>query len=579
MTDERTGNAPALAGGRIGLVLGLWLGVVDGARALYDRPALAGPFVDRLGTLGVAMFLDALACGALAAVLGLAIFPLFRGGPHGQRRFSPTIPALLAVAAAVGIASLGWRAPVPNATGRPNVVLISIDTLRADRLSAYGYERETSPHLSRLASDGVLFESAYAQSTWTLPAHASIFTGLDPFAHGVLREKDRLATQHVTLAEKLAAAGYNTAAWVGTNDFGYVGARHGFNQGFALYQHHPQPSRFRSATLAKRLDYWIREQVQRGLGNASVQVDAVAGWLRGHRSEPFFLFVHFYDVHSRFSGPAYRAPEPFFDRFCPGELSSYTGCREDRCASDLLRAIWQGSESPPKSAELAKLACLYDGAIAYVDHQIGRLLAVLDQQGLVDRTVVVVTADHGEAFFEHGLPLHTTLHEPVMRIPLIIRVPGGARGKRVHGTVGQIDLMPTLLELTDTSPAPAVQGTSLAGVLRSWPVEAGSSFIATNHGEQSTSLVRDGLKYIEHSSRDGAHAPSGEFYDLEGDVGETNNLASYRATQARNMAGELEARRRASKELFEHIVRGAPLPPVERSDAERAQLEALGYVE
>jgi arylsulfatase A-like enzyme len=580
MTELR--RAGLRAGLASGLVWGLLLGVVDGAVALYVDPEFAGPFSDRIGTLALAMALYAASLAALGALLVPALSRLIPARvrlPLIPRRPTTVLAcSLLSLAAALAVAGLGWSGQEPAPEGRPNVILISIDTLRADHLSVYGYGRKTSPNLDTLAGEGVLFESAYSHATWTLPSHASLFTGLDPFAHGTLSRNDRLVEAHVTLAEILQAAGYWTGAWVGTEDWGYVGSRFGLDQGFSSYRHHPHRRRFRSSLIGGVLDRAQRRR-ERWRGSASEEVDSLIAWLRGIPPEPFFLFVHFFDVHSRFHGLPYSAPDPFFERFCPGELDGYTGCRGDLCASDLLLAVQSGREGPPSTAEFEKMQCLYDGAIAFVDAEIGRLLDALREEGLYDGTIVVVTSDHGEAFLEHGMPLHSTLHDEVIRVPLIVRAPGAADRKRVRGAVGLIDLLPTLLELTGTFTDTPVQGTSLAEVIRSWPAEAPEAeLLATDWKPHSTAIRLGEGKFIENPGQRNSYrrAPD-EVYDLATDPSERSNVALARAELAREYREVLNRKREESRAIHRAIAGDEPSRPVELSEEEREALRALGY--
>jgi arylsulfatase A-like enzyme len=446
---------------------------------------------------------------------------------------------------ALATATLGWSSSAGRQDdGRPNILLISIDTLRSDHLGTYGYPRNTSPNLDRLARDGIVFETAYAPSNSTLPSHASMLTGLNPLAHGAMGPGGRLSDLHFTLAERLRHAGYHTAAWVGMGPFGWVGARRGFAQGFDLFEHRPHRQRYGTGIVARALDRLFQRYVLKGVGSARAQVGSVLRWLETSPREPFFAFVHFYDVHSKFFRLPYQAPEPFLGMFCEGELQNFSGCgEEDLCASRLLAAMANGRVSTPESADIRRMICLYDGGIAFLDSQLGRLLEAMDRRDLLARTVVVVTADHGEAFFEHQLPLHKTVYEAVARVPLVVRAPDGPRGVRVDGIVSIIDILPTLLELTGAPQTEPIEGSSLAARL-------------------------------------GSHrAPAEELYDLLRDPAERENLfptADPAVVSA--LRKELEQRWAASLAVRQQSL-AAGDETLAVPEAEKKKLQALGYIQ
>jgi arylsulfatase A-like enzyme len=570
---------------RWGVAVGVWLGVADGAFALSG----AGLIAERLGTMAVAVGLHAAVLALLFGVFGLLrgiVRLVFRsGGDREGRRPGRGIITVSGLGVLTGVLLaclpplvLGSGNSVPPGDDpRPNVILISIDTLRPDHLGVYGYERETSPRLDAVAREGILFETAYSQASWTLPAHASLLTGLDPFAHGTVGEEDRLPGELETLAGRLGGAGYRTEAWVGTAPYGYVGAAYGLAAGFDAYRHYPHPKRFRSSLIARAVDGEILRRISRDVGNARAEIDSVIGWLRGSRSHPFFLFVHLYDVHSKSSRLPYEAPPPFLDRFCRDRLAGFSGCRAGRCASDRLLGMVKGEEPPFEEDEVELVRCLYDGGIAFVDHELGRLFDVLEEEGLDENTVVIVTSDHGEAFFEHDLPLHSTLHEEVTRVPLIVRMPGGISGKRMRGVVSLTDLAPTILELAGVGIPVELRGRSLVDTLREWRATADSDAIGVS--PQRTFYRSGSLKLIEGglSEHDPA-APPRELYDLTIDAEERENRTDWDQERAAGLGLALRARRDESLALRRRLLGGKPAERVELGESERARLRALGYL-
>ena len=351
----------------------------------------------------------------------------------------------LALCAAGGLLSAcgGGRTPPPP---RPHVVLISVDSLRADHLGCYGYSRSTSPTIDRLAAEGALFEVVTSSSSWTLPAHAALFTALPDSAHGVDRGSRKLEAERRTLAEALRAAGYRTAGvWSGP----LLDPRFGFGQGFDAYVSH-----------AETEEDWDRavERSHQAVTGPSI-LARVEELLEPGGPGPLFLFVHLWDVHYDYIPPA-----PYDTLFA----ADYSGEVDGRDLVDYLRL---GLEDLSQ-ADLRRLTALYDGEIAWTDRQIGTILEMLEQRGLADDTLVVVTSDHGEELFEHGSFGHKRkLFDESIRIPLVVGYPDRiAAGLRIAQPAAIVDVAPTILELAGAEPLPDVLGRSLVPLL-----EGGSS--------------------------------------------------------------------------------------------------------
>lgn len=342
----------------------------------------------------------------------------------------------------------------------PSIVLITIDTLRADHLGCYGYERARTPHLDALAEGGVLFENAHTVSNNTLPSHASILTGRYPHSIGIPRNSFPLAPEEATLATILQAAGYETAAFVSASA---LASPLGLARGFDLYDE----------------TFGVREMDQEQR-RAEATTDAVLEWLdrqtTGSRAEtPFFLWIHYFDPHY-----PYTPPEPY-DRIY-GE--DYSGPADG--SMEYLCTIWGLGTAPvpPGPADIQRMIDLYDGEIAYLDAQLGRLFRFLDESGLRSSTMTVVTSDHGESldeheyYFNHGL----YLYEPSLHVPLIVQQPGGppqggqadgAGGatdgthgpRRVATQVQTFDIFPTVLKAVGLNVAETVHGLDLTPLL------------------------------------------------------------------------------------------------------------------
>jgi len=342
------------------------------------------------------------------------------------------------------------RRPRPD---QPNVLLISIDTLRADHLGLYGYPRSTSPRLDAwLSRNGVVFDEATAAAPWTYPSHVSMLTGIDAVRHGAYFGDQPIDLRPWSpLAARLRERGYSTMAVTGG---GFVDAQLGFAAGFDLYRSWPDPAT-RDRELEGNLEF-LRSLLASGL------------------SEPFFLFFHTYEVHA-----PNRARQPYFGRFSkhPSQLevvgdpafgpNPANGFVAGSGA--LLRGSDGGLAALP--ADLASLpADLYDSAIAYTDERVGALLEQIDALGLARNTVVVFTSDHGESLGEHGRYWHGNIDEPNLRVPLVISLPERRRaGLRIAAPVRLIDIAPTLLDLVGES------ATGLDGVSLRMLLEGGSS--------------------------------------------------------------------------------------------------------
>jgi arylsulfatase A-like enzyme len=617
---------------------GAWLGLADGLAAVLRAGQAAGPFADRAGTLvasslaaalalpcllagvrrlggpllggptryGVTRALEAvviagaaallwlgpyareaaperldsavavgLACAAAAAAIDAAI----RGLARGARR-EPRVAAAFGLAALAVAPLAAWPGPAASrpAARAPGLVLVSIDTLRADHLGAYGHSRDTSPNLDALARGGTLFENVFAQSHWTLPSHATMLTGQSPLVHGAIDLDDVLPSGIGTLAERLRARGFRTAAFVGGNRYSFIGAKRGFDRGFETYAHYPHPGRFRSGRLLRLLDHLRMRQVRHHVGNAAAETDAALRWLAVRGDEPFFLFLHFYDVHSKTHRLPYEAPEPWREAFCPDDLRGLGGCdAEGRCATDRLRAIWEGRSPEPDAAEFERLRCLYDGSVAFVDAQLGRLLDGIERLGLDGRTLVAATADHGEAFFEHGHPLHTNLFDEVLRVPLILRGPGVPAGQRVAATGRLLDLVPTLLDRLGLPRPHELPGRSLFSA----PAGAELDVAVGSSESNSIALRAGGLKFVIRRPppiEPGRPLPPESLFDLRADPGETRDLL-----QGAPPAIAAELRRELLAAERTQIARGEELRgeriALALPEEERAGLAALGYVE
>lgn len=383
-------------------------------------------------------------------------------------------------------ATLAAAASGPDAAGeprRPDILLVSIDSLRPDHLGCYGYARPTSPTIDRLAAGGTRFENAISTTSWTLPAHAAMFTGLYDATHGAVDSHLRLGEEHLTLAEVLSARGYRTGGFFGGP---FLHPTYGLDQGFDHYQS------CMTALPDDAPDAAVREEARAVRGKAHQDVTGprtlaeVDRWLRTIDETPFFLFVHLWDVHYD-----YIPPQQYVSAFDPGYDGTLTGV-------DIMR----NRAVRPDMAERDRrhLVALYDAEIRATDDTLERLLEMLQRRGRLEDTLVIVTADHGEEFFEHGGKGHVrTLFDEVIRVPLLMHWKGQIpAGRVIREQVRLIDLMPTILTLADVPSHALVQGRDLSPLMegRPLPPEAALSELLVD-GQTMRSLRETGFKLID----------------------------------------------------------------------------------
>jgi arylsulfatase A-like enzyme len=336
-----------------------------------------------------------------------------------------------------------------------NIVLISIDSLRSDHIGAYGYPRPTAPTLDRLAAEGALFENVVAESSWTLPSHMTMLTGLSTLAHGVDSfAGGRLDDTRTTLAERLRDAGYQT--W-GIYSGPYLHPVFGFGKGFDRYE-----GILGETTALDREGFDLgtpeagrevmsaNSRAHRTVTSERVSKRAIE-LLRQRRERPFFLFLHYFDVHYD-----YIPPESLWRRFDPeykGTLTAEGYRRNPAIHRDM------------NSEDLRHVIALYDGEILHTDGHIGSVIEALEGLGLTEETLVVVTSDHGDEFFEHGRKGHgQSLFDEVLMVPLIVRLPGRIQaGLRIREQVRHLEIGPTILSYAGIRAD--LEGTELGGVL------------------------------------------------------------------------------------------------------------------
>lgn len=387
--------------------------------------------------------------------------PTCSGRAGARARVAPTLARLVAFAT---VLALPLGACSHDRPRRLNVLLISIDSLRADHLDCYGYRSATgaptSPSLDQFAKEGVLFEHAVATTSWTRPSHHALLTGLPDLAHGAVNDEKGLTPQCIALPEILQGAGFATAGFFSGP---YLDAKYGFERGFDVYEDASGVAALDAAADAEiraieadgtlsadqkkqRVHALLSVRVEDSYHRASTAnrvTDRAIRWLDEQKGKPapFFLFAHYFDVHYDYAPPEER----YAARFWPG------GQRPRINGDDFFT---RPDVNPSMSAaDLAGVKSYYDGEILWVDEQVGRLLKRLDELGLRDDTLVVIVSDHGDEFFEHGAKGHRrNLFEPTLEVVTMARLPGRLpAGRRVAPRISLVDVAPTIVDVTGTT--------------------------------------------------------------------------------------------------------------------------------
>ena len=418
------------------------------------------------------------------------------------------------------ILSLCFLALLPSfaaAANQPNVILITLDTVRADRMGFLGSKRGLTPHLDELTAQGVVFEHAYSQAPITPVSHATILTGTFPQFHGIRNFGDRLPPSVPFLPDILHAQSYHTGAFVGSIILDPKnGFASGFERGFDVYNagfHRQKTGERREASMQRR---------------GEVTLGFVLQWLGQQQGSPFFLWFHLWDAHD-----PYNPPEPFRSRF-------------------------------PNAP--------YNGGIGYVDDVVGKLLDYLRSQGLYDNAVIAVAADHGESLGEHGELTHSIfLYDATIHVPLLLKLPGNRYGgQHVRATASLVDLAPTVLDALGQTPPPAMQGRSLLPLIGNPHPENRPSLATGDHSERSFGW--SALVSLRSGNQLYVSAPKPELYDLASDPGEKTNTYTAKRLAAVRLAIQLH-------NFVNRISTGAPQALQDGLDEKsREKLSALGYM-
>jgi arylsulfatase A-like enzyme len=502
---------------------------------------------------------------------------------------------LIALVAPVGVIAGCDGGATPGRSGttptrRPNILFVVWDTVRADRLSLYGHEKPTTPHLDEWARQARVFENCLAVASNTVPSHAAMFTGLFAAEHGVTNEAPHLAEQFETLAELLKAAGYSTYLF---SENPHICARNNLTQGFDVAEH-PWSPQYRADAIRitrQKLDPadWSSELPedfeQHKLTHWSVKAAGelaqrgALNWLsKQDRQRPFFIFLNYMEAHRPLI-----PPRKYRERIMtPDEVeASY---HVDRGWESTWSYVFGRHVYTPEELELTRAT--YDATLLELDDLFHALLEALRSGGYLENTIVVLVSDHGEHLGEHHMLDHQySVYEPLMRVPLVVHYPARVAPGREQRPVMILDLFPTLLELAGVDPPTQSKAVSLLRPLEKRPRmgeypavmrealererELYPDFDPTSWNRTLRAYYDEPYKFIEVS--DGRH----ELYDLDADPGELRNLLSEQPQVARRLAANLQNYLGSLKKITTTQPQG-PAGPID--EEHRRRLESLGYV-
>ncbi|MGH8550921.1 MAG: sulfatase-like hydrolase/transferase [Methylococcales bacterium] len=549
--------------------------------SILGHPFLAVPLVTALLWATRIWLPDASLISRLAVSLGFVSVALAMAMAMRLRSRAPAggglVLAVISGALALGLHTVDHDPPpvlatlagmrLPADSTHPPVVIVVLDTVRADHLSTYGYPRETDRNLARFASRAWVFERAVMPGDMTLSSHASLFTGQWVSHHGTHAGHPILPKEATTLAELLRDAGYTTIGVVA--NCSWIGPDHGVDQGFQFWDARCARAPFRGIGKIF-LRSSLQEVIRRGFfrehaswawrsaGQITDEALGLIDSLAVDGAPPFLLFLNYMDVHRPIHPPArYR------DRF-PGRMPSFD-MQDDWSA--LHRDVSAGRREVTPD-ERDHLVSQYDGALAYLDAQLGRVLAHLDEKGLLEPSLVIVTSDHGESFGSHGTFGHgRSVYQAVVGVPLVVKLPGRRDARRIPGSVSGVDVLPTVTEIIGL-PVPAdIDGHSLL----SNPPDAQRPLLSESFGDdgldaQARAVLRGDEKLVEPIDR------PPQFYRLDADPREEYDLAGSVPELVAELTAVMDA-------LDSEDLSPEPLPPARLTPKEAERLRSLGYLD
>jgi len=430
---------------------------------------------------------------------------------------------------------------------RPNILFVSVDSLRNDHLGCYGYQRNTSPNIDEFSKDSTIFEKTICQAPWTKPSIGSMLTSLYPSVHGADSQGEHgdnfsAAQSHnnvsvlnesaTTLAEVLKNNGYATAGFTGG---GYAHSFFGFSKGFDTYND--------NAGGIKTVNYEIFD------------------WLNRNNNKPFFIFTHFFDAHYPFK------VIPKYSKMFGSYKSSVNVDRQ-------FEIDVNSGKRKLNDEDIKRLVSLYDGGIYYVDEHLGQLFNMLKRMGCYDNTIIILTSDHGEGFMEHDLIAHADImYNEVMRIPLIIRCPESGQGKVVQSQVRSIDIMPTILDMIGVESPPRIHGVSLRPMINEEMKDDLIAFSETERMGMQKAVMDSECKLMYNSLSN-----KSKFFDTKEDPGEKVNKADDNDERMTHMIKLLDEWNNTMKKHKEKIEDGDTKKNDKIDGIVIEQLKGLGYI-
>jgi arylsulfatase len=476
---------------------------------------------------------------------------------------------------------------------RPNILFIVVDALRARNLGCYGYSKSTSPNIDNLAREGALFQSAYSCATTTHPSFTSIFSGRYPLSHGIMKHERMLTPKDVKtlddsgtvlLPEVLKSNGYKTLA------IDWLGRWH--RRGYDYYSGTLSRQRLRLYWLLgrviklERLSTYIAHR--KLIDHGGVVTNRAVETLRKFHGERFFLLLHYWDTHI-----PYNPPKRYVKQFIDSDYGKNQSLQEICSQFDTKHAPYMRHRIFGTAKDTNEVQARYDGAIAFVDYQIKRLIETLERYGILDETLIIITSDHGESLTEHEIYFgHHGLYDVTIHVPLIFRWPEFAQKRKIQSFIQHVDIVPTLYDLLGIKAKTPLDGRSLVPLVDEEIRELRSSvYVEEADAERKVAIRTCDYKYIRALSEKDAvcnwcgkvHGGPEELYDLNEDPEENQNLVKERVTEAQALKeelGKLENSLSTNKGKKQVEERGEK--PVDRSSDEEEKLIAerlknLGY--
>jgi arylsulfatase A-like enzyme len=465
-----------------------------------------------------------------------------------------------------------WSADHPPSSARPNLLLITLDAFRADRLTCSSEGRRLIPNLDRLARQSTCFEHAYTQGSHTSAAFPALFLsmyadelGQSPFIV--------IGDERTSLAELLRRHGYRTAAWVGNNPF--LESRFGYGRGFESYSvalFNPFPALFERINFSRLgnllfqtlyVVYVSHLYLTGSPGGTDRMVDQALAWLEPPNDRPFFLWIHLMNLHAPYGG-----------RYLQNYIQSLDPDYQGRF-QDFYAAQNRAENAGLTPREALHIRAMYDAGLIFLDERIGRLLQFLSQRGIYDRTLIIVTGDHGEVLGEHRHFQHDEMWEEVIRVPLLIKRPGQTEAQVLKENYRLLDLAPTVLDLLGLRPGAEMQGRSFQGPLLGGAEQGRPVFVTRTNPEADLAAVVIGRSKLIYRLDTG----SSELFDLAADPGEVVDLSSREPGIRDQLLMILQAHLGEVDRVRRRLAGGKTVEPVDLNPTERNQLRALGYIQ